>query len=525
LATLVKQVPRGEDWIHEIKFDGYRLLAFLKNGQIQLRTRNGKDWTKKFPAIAHALAELPVRQAILDGEVVVLRPDGTSDFQALQNVLNGEASDPLVYFLFDLPHCEEYNLSRTPLLKRKEMLQHLLKDLSSQAAFLLRYSDHIQGKGKQSYEHACRNALEGIISKHAASSYQQSRSKQWVKVKCHHRQELVIGGYTSPAGSRKYFGALLVGYYDEQGRLQYAGRVGTGFDKNRLKQVHALLITRHRFHSPFFTMLSKRNTKGVHWVNPDLVAEVEFFEWTRDGVMRHPAFIGLREDKSAKDIRKETPASVEDIIPPKAKATRSQRSPAKSSRRRRPFSSGTDSDTFSGISLSNPDRVLYPKQGITKRALAEFYQQISEWVLPHVIGRPLTLVRCPQGFHKTCFYQRHASDSLPESIRSISIKERGKGENNTYLVIDDVKGLLALVQMGVLEIHPWGCTEDRLDRPDRLIFDLDPSPGVSWERIIEGAIILKHLLSKDGIESFVKTSSGKGLHVMAPWRLARLGRH
>ena len=516
LATLVKEVPRGEEWVHEIKFDGYRLLSFLKDGNIQLRTRNGKDWTKKFAAIAQALAELPLRQTILDGEVVVLRPEGTSDFQALQRVLKGEASDPLVYYMFDLPYCEGYNLSRTPLLKRKEMLQHVVKDLSPQASFLLRYSDHIQGQGEQSYEQACRQALEGIISKRTTSSYQQTRSKQWVKVKCHHRQELVIGGYTNPAGSRKYFGALLLGYYDDQSRLHYAGRVGTGFDEGRLKRIHALLAKRIRSRSSFARLPSKRDLQGVHWVQPDLVAEVEFLEWTRDGVLRHPSFIGLREDKSAKDIRKETFARIEDLMPPNAKSSRSQHSPAKSSRHRRISPSSMDSDIFSGIALSNPDRVLYPKQGITKRALAEFYQHIAEWVLPHVIKRPLTLVRCPRGFQKTCFYQRHASDSFPESIRGIHIQEHGKGGNNTYLVIDDVKGLLALVQMGVLEIHPWGCREDRIDRPDRLIFDLDPSPGVTWEHIIEGANIIKRRLLEDGLESFVKTSGGKGLHVIVP---------
>jgi bifunctional non-homologous end joining protein LigD len=516
LATLVKEVPRGEEWIHEIKFDGYRLLGFVKDGHIQLRTRNGKDWTSKFPAIAHGLAELPIRQAIVDGEVVVLRPEGTSDFQALQNVLKGEASDPLVYFLFDLPHCEGYNLRRTPLLKRKAMLQRLLSGLSSRPGFFLRYSDHIQGQGEQAYEQACRQALEGIISKRTTSSYQQARSKQWVKVKCHHRQELVIGGYTNPAGSRQYFGALLLGYYDDRSRLHYAGRVGTGFDEVRLKRIHALLAKRVRSSSPFLKLSAQEDSQGVHWVNPDLVAEVEFLEWTREGHLRHPSFIGLREDKSARDIRKETSARIGDRIPSTAKSSRSQRSPAKSSRHRRLSSSRRDSGTFSGLALSNPDRVLYPKQGITKRALAEFYQHIAEWVLPHVIKRPLTLLRCPRGVQKPCFYQRHVSDSLPESIRGIHIQERGKGGNHTYLVIDDVKGLVGLVQMGVLEIHPWGCREDRLDRPDRLIFDLDPSPGIKWDHLVEGATILKDRLSEDGIESFVKTSGGKGLHVVAP---------
>ena len=505
LATLVKQAPAGEEWLHEIKFDGYRMISLVNNGHIQLVTRNGKNWTKKFSAIAGALAEFPVRQAILDGEIVVLRPDGTSDFQALQNVLKGEASDPLVYYVFDLPHCEGFNLCRTPLLKRKELLWELVKSLPVDAATHLRYSDHIQGQGERSFNEACRQALEGIISKLAMSAYHQARSKHWVKVKCQHRQELVIGGYTNPAGSRKYFGALLLGYYDERGQLHYAGRVGTGFSHQRLSRIHALLSKRHQPSPSFVRLPSDRDMQKVHWVRPDLVAEVEFFEWTRDGVLRHPSFIGLREDKPAHEIIKEAPMPLEEI-PPQRK---------KSSRRRSTTARSLYAEKVE-MALSHPDKILYPQQGITKRDLAEFYQGIAEWVLPHVSGRPLTLVRCPQGFQQKCFYQKHASESLPDSIRRILIREKGKKEKNSYLVIDDVKGLVALVQMGVLEIHPWGCLEDRTDRPDRLVLDLDPGSGVSWDQLIEGAHRLKHRLSEDGIESFVKTSGGKGLHVVAP---------
>ncbi|HBP89630.1 MAG: DNA ligase D [Nitrospira sp.] len=505
LATLVKNPPAGEEWLHEIKFDGYRMLSMVKPGHIRLRTRNGKDWTNKFSVIAGALAELPVRQAILDGEILVLRPDGTSDFQALQNVLKGEASDPLVYYAFDLPYCEGYSLCRTPLLKRKELLRELIASLPADAATHIRYSDHIQGQGQDSFNQACRLALEGLISKQAMSPYRQARSKHWVKVKCQQRQELVIGGYTNPAGSRKYFGALLLGYYDEQGRLHYAGRVGTGFSDQRLARIYALLVKRQQARPPFFRLPFDRDLKKAHWVRPELVAEVEFFEWTREGVLRHPAFIGLREDKSAKEIKREMPMA-NDEVPFQRGRTSGRRSSS------HPLASPEDAE----MPLSHPDKVLYPQQGITKRDLAEYYRRLAPWVLPHVAGRPLTLVRCPQGHQKKCFYQKHASDSLSDSIRQILIQEKGTKERNSYLVIDDVKGLLAFVQMGVLEIHPWGCLEDRIDRPDRLVLDLDPGPGVSWEQLIEGAHILKNRLLEDGVESFVKTSGGKGLHVVAP---------
>ncbi|MDT3778769.1 DNA ligase D [Nitrospira sp. MA-1] len=505
LATLFKTSPEGEDWLHEIKFDGYRIVSMVKNGRIRLLTRNGKDWTKKFPDIAGALKALPVQQGILDGEVVVLRSNGTSDFQALQNVLKGEASDPLVYFVFDLPYCEGYNLCRTPLIKRKELLWEFIKAFPEKAAAHVRYSDHIQGQGERTFEQACRRALEGIISKNAMSPYRQARSKHWVKVKCHHRQEFVIGGYTNPSGSRKFFGALLLGYYDKEGHLQYAGRVGTGFTHQRLSRIYALLAKRAQSHPPFARLPSDRNIREVHWVHPELVAEVEFFEWTRDGILRHPSFVGLREDKPAKEIIKETPHPVNNILS----------EPLKPSNRRSKASPDISTEK-PALALTHPERILYPQQGITKRNLAEFYQQIAKWVLPHVAGRPLTLVRCPEGSQKKCFYQKHASGSLPDSVHRILIREKETKTKNTYLVIDDVKGLIALVQMGVLEIHPWGCRKDRTDRPDRLVLDLDPGPGVKWEQLVEGAHVLKKRLSGDGIESFVKTSGGKGLHVVAP---------
>ncbi len=505
LATLVKISPEGEDWLHEIKFDGYRIVSIVKNGKIHLLTRNGKDWTKKIPDIAEALKALSIQQGILDGEVVVLRSNGTSDFQALQHVLKGEASDPLVYFVFDLPYCEGYNLCRTPLLRRKELLWELIKSLPEGAALHVRYSDHIHGHGKRAFEQACRWALEGIISKYAMSPYRQARSKQWVKVKCHHRQEFVIGGYTNSSGSRKFFGALLLGYYDKQGHLQYAGRVGTGFTHQHLSRIYALLAKRAQSHTPFARLPSDGNIRDVHWVHPELVAEVEFFEWTRDGVLRHPTFVGLREDKPAKKIIKESPHSMNNNY-----------SETSNSSSRRSNASPDNSTEKPELALTHPEKILYPRQGITKRNLAEFYQQIAKWVLPHVASRPLTLVRCPQGSQQKCFYQKHASGSLPDSVHRILICEKETKTKNTYLVIDDVNGLIALVQMGVLEIHPWGCRKDRTDRPDRLVLDLDPGPGVKWEQLVEGAHMLKNRLSGDGIESFVKTSGGKGLHVVAP---------
>lgn len=303
LATLAKEAPAGSNWLHEIKFDGYRIVALLRRGEVRLMTRRGQDWTARFPAIARAVRALPLEQAILDGELVILRPDGRSDFQAMQNALRGESGARLVYYLFDLPHCHGYDLTRTPLEQRKAFLQRVLADLAPEGP--IRYSEHIVGEGRDVLRHACRLHMEGIICKEKTSGYESVRTRSWLKVKCSLRQEFVIGGYTDPAGARVGFGALLVGYYDENGRLRYCGKVGTGFNIQSLSRLHRQLSALQVKQSPFHNPPRGAAIRTAHWVRPELVAEIEFSEWTRDGHLRHPSFQGLREDKPPREVVRE----------------------------------------------------------------------------------------------------------------------------------------------------------------------------------------------------------------------------
>lgn len=496
LATLVDQPPPGDDWIHEIKLDGYRILTVIEAGRVTLLSRRSKDWSGKFPAVVQELQSFPVKQAILDGEIVVLRPDGTSDFQALQNLLKGETSGRPVYYLFDLPHCSGYDLTRAPLLERKELLQSLVARMSP-AGGSIRFSDQIRGSGEEVYRQACRLAAEGIVSKRAAGVYEQKRSRNWVKTKCLARQEFVVGGFTEPARSRTGFGALLLGYY-HSGALIYAGRVGTGFSEASLRQLSGLLRAIEQDEPPFRHPPSGAEVRKVHWVKPELVAEVEFREWTRENILRQASFKGVREDKPAGEIVREFPAD---------------RHPAEktSGEAGKPSASGA---VVAGVRVSHPDKILYPGQAITKRALAEFYESVADFILPHVIHRPLTLLRCPEGREGECFYQKHFRESIPDPLRVIPIRE--KAAIGEYIVIDDLRGLISLVQLGVLEIHPWGSSEIDLEKPDLLTFDLDPGPGVGWPQVIEGAKFLHNRLEELGLQSFVKTSGGKGLHLVVP---------
>jgi bifunctional non-homologous end joining protein LigD len=504
LATLVTSVPAGSEWLHEIKFDGYRILCFIRNGKSRLLTRNGLDWTRKFPSIVKAVSRLSIQEGLLDGELVVLRPDGTSDFQALQNVLKGEADGQLHYYVFDLPFCDGYDLTRTPLLQRKNALRGIFP-AKMDDAFAVHYTDHIEGKGSEVYAQACRIALEGVVSKLGSSPYQQKRSRDWLKIRCMKRQEFVIGGYSEPGGAREGFGSLLLGYYTDQKELRYAGRVGTGFTEASLRDLHRQL---RRLETPTrpFTVWPALSTRGVHWIKPELVGEVEFTEWTSDGMLRHPSFKGLREDKRPTDVSREMPAT----LPATAKASHRQATP-KPHPRGKPVAAA---NSRAREALSNPDRILYPDQGITKQALADYYTSVASWILPYVVNRPLTIVRCPEGHQKSCFYQKHVTDGLPKAIRSVQVKEK-HGVMKT-LVIDDLDGLLGLVQIGVLEIHLWGSSADQIDKPDRLVFDLDPAPDVDWKDTIQAAQLLQKLLETLHLTSFVKTTGGKGLHVVAP---------
>jgi bifunctional non-homologous end joining protein LigD len=502
LATLVDSVPRGDEWLHEIKFDGYRILCRIDDGRVSLLTREGQDWTHRFKNVADAAQRLPVKRALLDGEIVALEEDGTSNFQLLQNSLNQKARANLVYFAFDLLHLDGQDFTSSPLIERKKRLEKILasEPMGGEPA-AVRYSEHWIGQGDELLKRACEMGLEGIIAKRANQSYRSGRSRDWLKIKCVASQEFVIGGFSDPAGSRAGLGALLLGFYDDEEKLSYAGRVGTGFNAATLRELRSRLDKLTQNSPPFAKPPTGREAKGVHWVKPELVGEVVFTGWTRDGLLRHPSFKGLREDKPARQIRREKPATA-------AKLASSD-----SNTNSHPGSDDND-DEIAGIKLSHPDRILYPDQGITKCELARYYEEIADWIMPHLEERPLTLVRCPEGHKKQCFYQRHTRESLDPAIHPIKVKERGKTVN--YVAVDSLSGLIALVQMGVLELHTWGSRKDRIERPDRLVFDLDPDPSVSWKELKKAAQTLRSRLSDLGLPAFLKTTGGKGLHVIVP---------
>lgn len=497
LATLSKTVPDGPEWLHEIKLDGYRLLCRVDGASVTLTTRNGNDFTARAPHLVRALAGLGLEGAVFDGEVVVLREDGVSDFQRLQNVLNEGATERMILYVFDLLAFAGRDLRGLPLERRKQALAAVLSHRSLPGC--LRPCDHVRGGGPEFFRRACAAGLEGIVSKRADAPYRSGRGRDWIKVKCSARQEFVIGGYTEPEGARSDLGALLVGVYRD-GELRFAGKVGTGFTRESLLELHERLAPLERKTPPFVDP-PKSERRGVHWVSPELVAEVEFTEFTRDGRLRHPSFQGLREDKPARAVTREVPTD-----PP-------TRERLESPRLRTPQFEST-------VRLTHPDKVLYPDRGLTKRDIAEYYARIAERMLPHVVERPLMLVRCPEGRRKSCFYQKHAQRGLPEPIRVVPIREEAKTASYTY--VENVEGLLALTQMGVLEIHTWGARVGDVEHPDLLVFDLDPDPEVPWPEVTEGARLVRDLFHRLDLEAFVKTTGGKGLHVCVPLR-PRLG--
>ena len=488
LATLVDRAPRGNQWLHEIKFDGYRIVARIDHGRVKLLTREAHDWTERFKKCAASLKRLRAREAFLDGEIAALRDDGASDFQLLQNSLRECAPAKIVYFVFDLLYLDSVDLRSAPLRQRKEMLQKLLDGTPDN----LRYSEHWIGKGEELFAKAGAAGLEGIISKKIDQAYRPGRGRDWLKIKCTHSQEFVIAGFTDPAGSRSSFGALLLGVYDDGKKLRYAGRVGTGFTATSLRDLHGRMEKLKSDTSPFAEDLPRRQTKGVHWIGPELVCEVAFTGWTEDKILRHPSFKGLREDK------------------PPAQIQREKETPVAEAARTEPEADGE----IAGVSLTHPDRILYPDQKLTKLDLAHYYEAIAERMLPHVSDRPLTLLRCPEGYGESCFYQRHSRETLDPAIHALPVKEKKSG--SAYLAIDSLAGLIALVQLGVLEIHTWQACAQNIERPDQIIFDLDPDPALSWRPLKDAALELRKRLRYVGLNSFVKTTGGKGLHVVVP---------
>lgn len=505
LAKIADGAPDGPDWLHEVKFDGYRLLAHIDDGGVRLLTRNQNDWSDRFSSVQFELAGIPIQNSILDGEIVAVRDDGRSDFQALQNLARERDDAGLIYYLFDVPFLSGFDLRSVPLLARKEALRELLEAHTNSR---LRYSRHSVGNGLAAFGNACRMGLEGLISKRVDGAYRSGRGGSWLKSKCYQRQEFVVGGYTDPQGERQRFGALLVGYYEDS-EFVYAGRVGTGFDAGDLRDLSARLDQLEQNNRPFKSPLTRAQLEGVHWVKPELVVEVQFAGWTRDELVRQGSFKGLREDKPAREVTRETNGNGSGLL---ARMIDQLQSDQNSEDKTMTEEQRTE---ISGVRLTHPGRILFPEQGITKRQLATYYEQVADLILPHIIERPLALLRCPQGHQKQCFFQKNYTESIVGPIDRVPLEEES-GEQATYMAVSNLAGLIQLAQLGTLELHPWGCRVDRLDRPDRLIFDLDPGPRVEWPAVVSAAYEVRDRLREFGLVSFVKTSGGKGLHVLAP---------
>ena len=492
LATLVGEAPSGDEWIHEVKYDGYRLRVALEQGKAKVLTRNGADWTERFPLIAKAVEALPVSSALLDGEAVALDKDGRSDFGMLQDALANKQPGHVALEVFDLLSLEGFDLRSETLLRRKDLLDSLLAGVSADGP--LRAVEHYIGDGPAHHAAACRLLLEGSVSKRGDRPWVPGRTRDWLKVKCLARQEFVVGGWTDPAGSRAEFGALLLGVHAQEG-LRYAGRVGTGFTERTLVELSDRLRGLASDEPPF---ADPPRDDGVHWIRPDLVVEVAFREWTRDGVVRQPSFRGVRDDAVPADVVRETPAATAD--PVGLTGITPDATPVK----------------VSGVTITNPGRRLEPA-GITKIELARYYEAVSTWMLPHLAGRPLTLVRCPHGASGDvgCFYQKHPeARGWPDAFRNVTIEDRDGPA--VYSYVEDVAGLLSLAQLGTLEVHTWNSLASDPEHPDRIVFDLDPGPEVAFGQVTAAARTVRDALEALGLGAFVKTTGGHGLHVVSP---------
>ncbi|SFD61213.1 bifunctional non-homologous end joining protein LigD [Bosea sp. CRIB-10] len=489
LATLQEKPPAGDAWLHEVKFDGYRLQARISAGKVKLLTRTGLDWTERFgDRIGDALAALPCEAALIDGEVVALGENGISSFSALQAALSEGKTENLVFYAFDLLHLDGENLQPEPLLARKERLEDLLSSAGQDTP--LRYSEHFIEPGQTMLRHACRMGLEGVISKRAGAPYRSGRGRDWIKSKCTQRQEFVIAGYVPSKAARNQLGSLVLGYH-EGDELKPAGRVGTGFTRNSATALKKTLDTIATKASPFSGEAGRE--RGIVWVRPELVAEIAFGSWTASKTLRHASFLGLREDKPAEAVVEEKPAKPE---------TKKVQRTTKARRKAGPETT---------VTLSNPDKPLWPDIGFTKQDLLDYYASVWERMAPFVTERPLSLLRAPDGVGGQVFFQKHAGAGLHKSVLRMKDKD---GEE--LLFIRDFDGLAALVQLGTVEVHVWGAKVDAIETPDQVIFDLDPDPGVPVERVREAALTVRQRLEELGFESFLKTSGGKGFHVVLP---------
>jgi bifunctional non-homologous end joining protein LigD len=507
LATLAAYAPNGADFVHEIKFDGYRMQARIGGGRVELRTRTGLDWTDRFPTIADALAALKSHDAVLDGEIMSGNAHGVADFSALQDDLKNGRRDRLVYYAFDLLHLDGYDLTRATLLDRKEALSALLARLPKDG--IVRLSEHFETEGSKMLQLAREMHLEGIVSKRRDAPYRGGRSGEWLKIKCANSQELVVAGYSPSDVAPKRVRALVLGYYDKLG-FRYAGRVGTGFtDRTRdewWQRLQPLRVDK----CPFGSVPAEERGSGrpVHWVKPQVVIEVDFRGWTGSGYVRQASFKGVREDKPAKQVVREV-AEAPDVSRQAALRQSTPKKTQASAKRK-------GAVAVAGVALTHPGRVYWDDVNVTKEMLAEYYEAVWDRMRPHVTGRVLALVRCPDGVSGQCFFQKHASSGIDQT-HLLAVKEP---DGEVSIAIDDVSGLVALAQSGVLEVHVRGSTIEHLEHADRLVFDLDPGPGIEWLDIIDAAREVRQRLADLKLTSFVKNTGGKGLHVVLPIRPA-----
>ena len=478
LATLVDAVPTDDRWIHEMKYDGYRTLVAVGGSEARAYTRSGLDWSDRFPSILSEASQLKVRSALIDGEAVALDAEGRWSFQALQGALKG-APATIDYFAFDLLELDGEDLTGLPLLDRKAKLKAILPDKSEH----IRFSNHIQGSGEKLLKSFCAAGLEGVVSKLATSKYIGARAGSWVKTKCIKRQEFVIVGWT-PSDKSRAFRSLILGVH-EGGKLRYAGKVGTGFDTAELVRLMAIMAPLEQ--KAATVDAPRTEVRGAHWLRAKLVAEIAYTEMTNDGTLRHPSYLGLRDDKKPEAIVLETEHHAADLRPP----------------------------ATSSVVISSRERLIYPESNITKGQLADHYAAVAAIMLPWVGSRPISLVRCPQGRAKKCFFQKHDAGSFGDKVHHVGVVEKD-GHEQPYLYVDDTDGLMTCVQMGTIEFHGWGARIEDIEKADRLVFDLDPDLGLDFEAVRAAAFQFRDILKSMGLETFPMVTGGKGVHVIAP---------
>ena len=505
LATLVESAPDGE-WLYEIKFDGYRVMARIEHGDVRLLTRNGHDWTHKLPRQAEALAELGLESAWLDGEMVVANDQGVPDFQALQNAFEAGSSGKIAYYLFDMPYLNGMDLRKVPVQERRTALAAVLEPNESP---LLRFSDAFEETPEALLNSACQMQMEGLIGKRIGSAYVSRRSNDWIKLKCKNRQEFVVVGFSDPKGARSAFGALLLGLHDaDSGQLRYAGKVGTGFNETTLKSIYQQLLPLETKKAAVVNPPSGYEAKGVHWLEPTLLAEVAFAEMTKDGSVRHAVFHGLRNDKPAKDITQELVKPVKKTAA--AKKTKAKHEPGATPAKTK---SKAKAPALDGkVRITHPERVIDASSGTTKLQLAEYYASVAEFILPELADRPVALVRAPDGIAGELFFQKNAERLAIPGITSLDKALTGQ----PVMIINNAEALIGAVQMSTVELHTWNATSVDLDKPDRFVLDLDPDPALPWKSMVEATQLTLSVLDELGLKAFLKTSGGKGIHVVVP---------